>query len=47
MLDARARDLPAYDTSYLLLAEDRGLPLATLEQPMAQVANASGVALVL
>lgn len=46
-LEAHAHDLTAYDTSYLLLAKDRGLPLATLDRALAHAANASGVALVL
>lgn len=46
-LEAYARDLTAYDTSYLLLAKDRSLPLATLDRPLAKAATAAGVTLVL
>lgn len=46
-LEAHARDLTAYDTTYLLLALDRGLPLATLDRPLAKAAAAAGVELVL
>jgi len=46
-LEAHACDLTSYDTSYLLLAKDRGLPLATLDRQLSRAAIASGVALVL
>lgn len=46
-LEAHARDLTAYDTSYLLLAKDRGLPLATLDRALANAAISAGVALAL
>lgn len=46
-LEAHARDLTAYDTAYLLLAKDRGLPLATLDRPLAKAAAATGVELAL
>ena len=35
--------LSAYDTSYLVLAEDRGLPLATGDRALATAAEAAGV----
>lgn len=38
--------LTAYDTSYLLLARDRGLPLATLDSQLAAAAQREGVPLV-
>lgn len=46
-LEAHARDLSAYDASYLLLAQDRGLPLVTLDRPLAKAANSAGVTLAL
>jgi predicted nucleic acid-binding protein len=46
-LEAHARDLTAYDTCYLLLAKDRGLPLATLNRSLARAATSAGVALAL
>lgn len=46
-LEAHARDLTAYDTSYLLLAKDRGLPLATLDRQLAEAAHSAGVRLAL
>jgi predicted nucleic acid-binding protein len=46
-LEAHARDLTAYDTSYLLLAKDRGLPLATIDRQLAKAAHAAGVRLAL
>ncbi len=46
-LEAHARDLTAYDTSYLLLAKDRGLPLATFDRPLAKAAELAQVELVL
>lgn len=46
-LEAHARDLTAYDTCYLLLAKDRGLPLATLDRSLARAATSAGVALAL
>jgi len=46
-LRAHEHDLTAYDTAYLLLAQDRGLPLATLDRPLARAAEAAEVELVL
>ncbi|HEV8025381.1 MAG TPA: type II toxin-antitoxin system VapC family toxin [Candidatus Nanopelagicales bacterium] len=46
-LEAHAHDLTAYDTTYLVLAKDRGLPLATLDRQLARAAVASGVRLAL
>lgn len=46
-LEAHARDLTAYDTTYLLLAKDRGLPLATLDRQLARAAHSAGVVLAL
>ena len=46
-LESHARDLTAYDTSYLLLAKDRGLPLATLDRQLATAAHSAGVTLAL
>lgn len=37
--------LTAYDVTYLLLARDRGLPLATLDRELAQAADLHGVVL--
>jgi predicted nucleic acid-binding protein len=39
-------DLSAYDTAYLLLALDRGLPLATLDRALSEAAARAGVPLV-
>lgn len=47
VLEARARDLTAYDTTYLLLAKDRGLPLATLDRQLVKAAQSAGVMLAL
>lgn len=38
--------LTAYDTAYLILARDRGLPLATLDSKLAEAAARAGVPLV-
>lgn len=46
-LEAHSRDLTAYDTCYLLLAKDRGLPLATLDRSLARAATSAGVVLAL
>ena len=46
-LEAHANDLTSYDTSYLLLAKDRGLPLATLDRQLATAAHSAGVPLAL
>lgn len=46
-LEAHVRDLTAYDTTYLLLAKDRGLPLATLDRQLAKAAQSAGVMLAL
>ena len=46
-LEAHARGLTSYDTSYLLLAKDRGLPLATLDRQLAKAAHSAGVTLAL
>lgn len=40
---ARAHGLTAYDAVYLELAERRGLPLATLDQPLAAAARAINI----
>jgi predicted nucleic acid-binding protein len=45
--EALHHDLSAYDTSYLVLARDRGLPLATLDRQLAAVAAREGIALAL
>ena len=37
--------LTAYDVSYLLLARDRGLPLATFDGELAAAARTAGVEL--
>jgi predicted nucleic acid-binding protein len=37
--------LTAYDAAYLALAQERGLPLATLDQKLAQAARREGVTL--
>ena len=41
---ARAHGLTAYDAAYLHLALSRGLPLATLDDALAQAAGDAGVA---
>ena len=46
-LSAHDHALTAYDTTYLLLAKDRGLPLVTLDQPLARAAAKAQVELVL
>jgi predicted nucleic acid-binding protein len=46
-LSAHDHDLTAYDTAYLLLAKDRGLPLATLDRPLARAAELAEVELIL
>lgn len=46
-LEAHARELTAYDASYLLLALDRGLPLVTLDRELAKAAHSAGVTLAL
>ncbi len=43
---ARQFDLSAYDAAYLWLARTRGLPLATLDRPLAQAAREAGLALI-
>ena len=40
-----AHGLTAYDAAYLALAQERGLPLATLDQKLAQAARREGVRL--
>lgn len=42
---ARRRELSAYDAAYLALAGRHGLPLATLDDRLAEAARASGVEL--
>ena len=42
---AMAHKLSAYDAAYLSLAQERSLPLATLDQKLAGAAKAEGVAL--
>ena len=42
---AMAHGLTAYDAAYLALAQERGLPLATLDQKLAQAARREGVTL--
>lgn len=42
----RATDLSVYDSTYLLLALQSGLPLATLDRRLADAAAREGVALV-
>lgn len=44
---ARRHGLTAYDATYLLLAIDLGLPIATLDAELAGAAERTGVALVL
>lgn len=46
-LEAHAAGLTAYDTCYLLLARDRGIPLVTLDAALARAAQAANVELVL
>ena len=41
----RAHSLSSYDASYLLLAEQLGVALATLDRPLAAAARRAGVAL--
>lgn len=43
--EATAASLTAYDASYLLLARDRGLALATIDQRLAAAARQQGVPL--
>lgn len=43
--EAKAASLTAYDISYLLLARDRGLELATIDQQLAAAAQQQGVRL--
>ena len=45
--EAVRHDLSAYDTSYLLLARDRGLPLATLDRQLAKAAERERIPLAL
>jgi len=45
--EALHHDLTSYDVTYLLLARDRGLPLATLDQELSAAAARAGVPLVL
>jgi predicted nucleic acid-binding protein len=45
LVTARARELSAYDASYLDLALHEGLPLATLDARMIDAAQAAGVKL--
>ena len=44
-LEAIGTGLTSYDVSYLLLARDRGLPLATLDDELAAAARSAGVKL--
>lgn len=44
---AMAHGLTAYDSAYLSLALDRGLPLATLDAALARAAGEAGTALIL
>ena len=44
-LEAIGTGLTSYDVSYLLLARDRGLPLATLDVELAAAARSAGVKL--
>ena len=46
-LEAHKHGLTSYDPSYLLLARDRGLPLATHYRELAKAAAAANVALLL
>ena len=43
--EALMSGLTAYDVSYLLLARDRGLPLATFDGELAATAQSTGVEL--
>ncbi|MSO27199.1 MAG: PIN domain-containing protein [Candidatus Nanopelagicales bacterium] len=43
---ARERDLSVYDSSYLALALDRGLPLITFDSRLGEAATAAGVHLI-
>jgi predicted nucleic acid-binding protein len=42
---AMAHGLTAYEAAYLVLAQERGMPLATLEEKLAVAARREGVAL--
>lgn len=44
-LAANDHGLTAYDAHYLLLAQDRGLPLATFDRELAEAAVSAGVPL--
>jgi predicted nucleic acid-binding protein len=44
---ARRHGLSSYDAAYLLLAQRRGLSLATLDEALSAAASAAGVALTL
>ena len=46
-LEAQKHGLTSYDAYYLLLARDRGLPLATLDLELARAASAANVSLLL
>jgi predicted nucleic acid-binding protein len=46
-LEAQKHGLTSYDACYLLLARDRGLPLATLDLELARAASAANVSLLL
>ena len=46
-LEAQAHDLTTYDTTYLLLAKDRGLPLATCDRALVKAAELAQVELAL
>lgn len=46
-LESQSYGLTAYDTCYLLLARDRGLPLVTLDAALAHAAESANVELVL
>ena len=47
VLEAQRCDLTAYDACYLLLAKDRGLPIATLDRQLAKAAESNEVPLAL